>query len=316
MKTLDVTQIEPRFKHPTIFEWFDALSEGNAFIIHNDHDPIPLYYQMIAERGEVFEWEYLKKGPEEYEVKITRLNKDEKSKTLGELVTSDYRKAEVFRKFGLDFCCGGHKTLKAVCEDKGLNIVEVESAIREIDRAPQGSTNNFNDWELDFLADYIVNKHHKYVSASIPGLIELCVKVEGVHGDKHPELKEITENFRVIAEELLSHMPKEETVLFPYIKKMVEAKSGHSKLEKPGFGSIENPVTVMKTEHYFVGEKLENIKELSGAYMTPADACTSYKVLFAKLHEFADDLSEHIHLENNILFPKAIALEKELLKSV
>ncbi len=312
MDTLNVTLIEPRFKHPAIFEKFDALQSGEGFIIHNDHDPVPLYYQMIAERGEIFEWEYLKRGPEEFEVKITKLNSNEKSKTLGELVASDYRKAEVFRKFGLDFCCGGKKTLKEVCDDKGLDITRVESAIREVEKQTVGNTNNFNEWELDFLADYIVNKHHKYVMNAIPMLTELCVKVEQAHGETHPELKEIADNFRIVADELLSHMPSEEKVLFPYIKRMVESNRNHGELQREGFGSIENPIGIMMSEHYYVGNKLEKISALSNGYTLPEKACTSYTVLYAKLQEFANDLVEHIHLENNILFPKAIALEKEL----
>ena len=106
---LDVTVIEPRLKHPTIFENFDALSEGQAFIIHNDHDPKPLYYQLLGERGNIFRWEYLEEGPEFWKVKISKLDSDKIDPTIGELVASDYRKAEVFRKFGLDFCCGGKK---------------------------------------------------------------------------------------------------------------------------------------------------------------------------------------------------------------
>lgn len=312
MEILNVSIIEPRLKHPTIFEWFDALSEGNAFIIRNDHDPIPLYYQMIAERGEVFEWEYLKKGPEEFEVKISKLNNNEKSKTIGELVASDYRKAEVFRKFGLDFCCGGNKTLKEVCVDKGLDIKPIESALIELEKAQAGNAINFNDWELDFLADYIVNKHHKYIISSIPVLTELCVKVKLVHGHIRPELKEIKDTFTIVSEELLEHMPVEENIVFPYIKIMIEAKRNKNQLAQPNFESIENLLKKMMAEHTLVGNNLEKIKTLSLSYTPPEGACTSYKVLFAKLEEFTNDLIEHIHLENNILFPKAIALEKEL----
>ena len=133
MEKLDVTVIEPRFKHPTIFEHFDALSGGQAFIIHNDHDPKPLYYQMIAERGQIFNWEYLLEGPDFWEVKITKLNDGEKSETIGEMVASDYRKAEVFRKYGLDFCCGGKKTLEKACEKKGLDVVEVKKALKAVE---------------------------------------------------------------------------------------------------------------------------------------------------------------------------------------
>ncbi|MEO8761058.1 MAG: iron-sulfur cluster repair di-iron protein [Bacteroidia bacterium] len=313
METLDVTKIEPRLKHPSIFNKFDALAGGQAFILHNDHDPVPLYYQMVAERGKTFEWEYLQKGPAVYEVKITKLDTGVKSKTMGELVTSDYRKAEVFRKFGLDFCCGGNRTVKEACDKKGLNVAEVEAAIAEVDKSAVVKKHDFNSWELDFLADYIVNTHHKYVREAMPMLNEFSAKVARVHGNTHPEVIEIAKHYNVIAEELMAHMPKEENILFPYIKEMVAAKRNGTPLAKTGFGSIKNPIQMMELEHTAVGESMEKVHELSGGYTPPSDACSSYKVLFAKLKEFEEDLHEHIHLENNILFSKAIKMEEELL---
>ncbi len=313
METLDVTKIEPRLKHPSIFEKFDALADGQSFVIHNDHDPVPLYYQMIAERGQIFEWEYLKKGPEIFEVKITKLKAGEKSKTIGELVASDYRKAEVFRKFGLDFCCGGHKTLKEACDKKGINVLEVESAIAEIEKTSKNNQQDFNNWELDFLADYIVITHHKYVTEAIPMLNEFSAKVARVHGSSHPEVIEIAKHYNAVAEELSMHMPKEENILFPYIKSMVEAKRKELPISSPGFGTIANPIRMMEAEHVSAGGNMEKVNELSNGYAPPVDACASYRVLFAKLKEFEEDLHQHIHLENNILFPKAIELEKELL---
>lgn len=314
METLDVTLIEPRLKHPTIFERFDALKGGDAFIIHNDHDPVPLYYQLIAERGQTFEWEYLLKGPEIFEVQITKLKIGEQSSTIGELVAADFRKAEVFRKYGLDFCCGGKRTVREACEKKGINPDVVEAELAAV-KNYQGSNRHldFNSWDLDFLADYIVNTHHKYVRESIPMLDELSQKVARVHGDRHPELVEIEKHYREVAEELTMHMNKEEYVLFPYIKTLAAAKKSGQKPTIPGFGTIANPIRMMEEEHVNAGENLSSARELSSNYTLPADACTSYRILFAKLDEFERDLHEHIHLENNILFPKSIALEKELL---
>jgi len=314
METLDVTKIEPRLKHPTIFQHYDALLGGEAFIIHNDHDPKPLYYQLIAERGETFNWEYLDEGPEFWKVRITKLNLGEKSSTIGELVAADYRKAEVFRKFGLDFCCGGAKTLKDACSKRGVNVEEVEAALEQIENMPITSGQDFNSWSLDFLADYILATHHKYVVNSLPMLYELTRKVARVHGDRHPELLEIASHFNNVAEELSSHMQKEEHILFPYIKELYNAKVAGSKISPPPFGTIQNPINMMEAEHVAVGDEFETIKTLSNNYTLPVDACTSYRVLFSKLEEFEKDLHQHIHLENNILFPKAIELEKELLE--
>jgi regulator of cell morphogenesis and NO signaling len=315
METLDVTKIEPRLKHPTIFETFDSLNGGEAFVIHNDHDPVPLYYQMIAERGKTFEWEYLLKGPEIWEVKITKLNSGEESKTIGELVASDYRKAEIFRKFGLDFCCGGHKSLKEACENKGINVLEVEKALEEVEKTPVNHQQDFNKWDLDFLADYIINTHHRYVNDSLPLLYEFSNKVATVHGNSHPEVIEIARYFEGVAEELKMHMHKEEMILFPYIKQLTVAEKTGENIAMPGFGTIKNPINMMEAEHTAVGNDYEKIRELSNNYTPPQDACSSYRVLFAKLEEFEKDLHQHIHLENNILFAKAIKLEEKLMNA-
>lgn len=315
MEKLDVTVIEPRFKHPTIFEHFDALSGGQAFIIHNDHDPKPLYYQMIAERGQIFNWEYLLEGPDFWEVKITKLNDGEKSETIGEMVASDYRKAEVFRKFGLDFCCGGKKTLEKACEKKGLDVVEVKKALKAVEDDFTTNTEDYNSWELDFLADYIINKHHKYIENSHPMLFEFSQKVARVHGSRHAEVVDIAHYYIEVAEELQLHMQKEEMILFPYIKELAIAKRNGTPMERPQFGSIQNPINMMEAEHESAHVNMEKIRELSNNFTPPEDACNSYRVLFAKLKEYEADLHHHIHLENNILFKKAIELEKELFNS-
>lgn len=312
METLDVTQIEPRLKHPTIFEKFDGLLGGGAFIIHNDHDPKPLYYQLMAERGQTFDWEYLVDGPQVWEVKISKLQTGEKPSTIGELVANDFRKAEVFRKFGLDFCCGGHKSVQDACVEKGIDVLKVEQALADVDSGVGTNNQDFNNWELDFLIDFILNTHHKYVSESIPMLYEFTTKVASVHGGSHPEVIEVAQLFRVVAEELESHMEKEEVILFPFIKKLVLAKKNDIPYRAPGFGSIKNPINVMEAEHVSAGDCLKRINEITDNFTPPDDACSTYKVLYAKLKEFETDLHQHIHLENNVLFPKAIKIEREL----
>jgi regulator of cell morphogenesis and NO signaling len=310
METLDVTKIEPRLKHPTIFERFDALMGGQAFVIHNDHDPKPLYYQMIAERGRTFDWEYLAEGPEVWQVRLTKLSPGEKSATIGELVAADYRKAEVFRKFGLDFCCGGKRSVEDACRKKGIDTREVQSELDAIDNRPTGYQEDFNNWELDFLADYIVNTHHRYVADALPMLFELTVKVARVHGDRHPETVDIARCFDAVARELQTHMYKEERILFPYIKEIAAARREGRTPANPGFGSIAHPINMMEAEHESAGGFMEEINRLSDGFTPPEDACTSYRVLYAKLQEFEQDLHRHIHLENNILFPKAIEMEQ------
>ncbi|MCC7301342.1 MAG: iron-sulfur cluster repair di-iron protein [Bacteroidia bacterium] len=233
--------------------------------------------------------------------------------TLKELVSNDYRKAEVFRKYGLDFCCGGKKQLQKACSDKGISLDQVEKELSVAEQQPVVPSQDYNQWGLDFLADYIVNTHHKYVVRTIPTLYEYTQKVSKVHGGEHPEVKEIADDFLKAVDELNRHMMKEEHILFPYIKVLVEAEKAGTQVSPPGFGTIANPIRMMEMEHELVGDVMDHIEKLSSGFNPPPDACNTYRVSFAKLKEFTDDLHQHIHLENNILFPKAIELEKKLL---
>lgn len=312
IEILDVTKLEPRLKHPTIFEKFNALEKGDSFVIHNDHDPKPLYYQFIAEKGNIFSWEYLENGPEWWKVKIGKLTDSEKEKTVGEIVSSDYRKAEVFKKYGLDFCCGGKKSLSKACREKGIDIVELEKDLNAVEQQVSSPSQDYNNWELDFLVDYIVNTHHSYVLRAMPVIFEYTQKVAKVHGERHPEAVEIASKFLMVVDELNRHMMKEENVLFPYIKILVSNKKKNVSMDPSPFGTIQNPINMMDLEHEEVGNIMEEINNLSNGYTPPADACTTYKLAYAKLKEFEDDLHQHIHLESNILFPKAIELEKSM----
>lgn len=308
---LNVTELEPRLKHPTIFSRFDALNEGASFIIHNDHDPKPLYYQLLGERGNIFIWEYLEEGPENWKVRLTKRISGEGEETLGEIAVKDLKKAQIFKKYGLDFCCGGKKTVKEACAEKGLDVTKVEQELQQADKVVSSKPLPYNDWSLDFLADYIVNTHHSYVSKILPDIRTYSKKVQGVHGNRHPELTRVNELVEAINDELTAHMMKEEKILFPYIKELVYNKS-HSGSSAPSqFGSVQNPIRMMETEHETVGNNMAEIRELTENYTLPQDACASYSLLYRMLEEFEDDLHLHIHLENNILFPKALELEKE-----
>ncbi|HAD15133.1 MAG TPA: iron-sulfur cluster repair di-iron protein [Saprospirales bacterium] len=225
------------------------------------------------------------------------------------MVVADYRKAEVFRKFGIDYCCGGKKPLADVCRQKQLDLQTVQQALDAIDKQPAAPHQNFTDLPLDMLVDHIVTRHHQYVEASLPVLDELTAKVARVHGERHPELMDIARQYLAVAQELRMHMHKEERVLFPYIRQMEQSRRTNSPRPVPVFGSVANPIHMMEAEHESAGEAMEAIRKLSNQYTPPQDACTSYRVLFAKLQEFEQDLHQHVHLENNILFPKAKSLE-------
>src|SRR5665213_187624 len=314
---LNVTLIEPKLKHPTIFVRFDELKPGESLTIHNDHDPKPLYYQLLGERGNIFTWEYLEQGPSLWRVKISKRAQDEADETLGEIAVKDLRKAEVFKKYGLDFCCGGKKTVKEACAEKGLDVTKVEQELQNSDKASfTARPLPYNDWNLDFLADYIVNTHHSYVKKTIPDIRTYSEKVAKVHGAHHPELLVINQLAQEVCDEMSSHMVKEETVLFPYIKQLVAAKNnGNGKVKFGNLDSVETPINMMEMEHELVGGNMDKIRTISNNFQLPEDACASYSYLFKTLDEFENDLHIHVHLENNILFPKALALEKNKVKT-
>ena len=234
------------------------------------------------------------------------------NKTIGEMVADDFRTASVFSANKIDFCCKGNRTLDEVCNQKGLDVYDV---LAQLEKATESnnSTIEFNTWELDLLIDYIEKKHHRYVEEKAPILLSFLLKLEQVHGAAHPELFEIKNLFKRTADELTQHMKKEELILFPYIKQMVEAARTKSALSAPGFGSVANPIAMMMEEHENEGNRFEKIVAISNNYTPPADGCNTYKVTFQMLQEFESDLHTHIHLENNILFPKAIVLQEKFL---
>lgn len=309
---LDVSIIEPRFKHPKIFEKFDSLSSDEAFIIHNDHDPKPLYYQLLAERGKIFNWEYLKEGPETWKIKITKIQESQGKETIGEMVAKDYRKAQVFKSLGIDFCCGGKKTLDEVCQRKGLNIKHVNEKLLSMNLQEQNPSLNFDKWELDFLADYIIVTHHQYIKESLPFIIELANKVARVHGERHHELMEVASLFNTIGKNLSLHLMKEENAVFPFIKELVEAKKSGGRASAFSLNDMNIPAQILEMEHEQISEDMGIIRTLTNQFNLPSDACTSYTILYKFLEEFESDLFTHVHLENNLLFPKAIQLEKDL----
>lgn len=235
--------------------------------------------------------------------------------TLGEIVAKDYRIATIFEQKGLDFCCNGHLTLKEACTNHQIQEAEILTAIQSLptNQSPEMA---FHTWPLDLLADYIEKKHHRYVENQIPIIQGYLEKICRVHGNQHPELNEIKLLFLQSAAELSAHMKKEELLLFPYIRKLVQHKESSQPKPQASFANIQNPIQVMMNEHSSEGKRFDKIALLSHEYTVPADGCTSYRICFAQLKDFEKDLHIHIHLENNILFPKAMELEKAFLSSV
>ena len=230
-------------------------------------------------------------------------------KTIGDFVAENFRTAEVFKKYNIDFCCKGGRTVEEACDKKKVSPEEIYKELEEIANRKSEDI-DFNSWPLDLLADYVEKTHHRYVEEKSAMLIPYLNKLCKVHGERHPELFEINELFIGSAQDLAAHMKKEELILFPFIKQMVEAKKKGEALPAPRFGTVENPVAMMKHEHEAEGERFVKIAELTNNYEFPDDACGTYQVTYRMLEDFQNDLHKHIHLENNILFPKAIAMEK------
>lgn len=231
---------------------------------------------------------------------------------IGELVAQDYRAAAVFKKYGIDFCCQGNRTIEDACVAKNLDSKLVVTDLNSINQVSSEGTTDYKSWPIDLLVDYIEKKHHRYVEEKTQEIKPYLDKICRVHGEHHPELFEINEHFNAAAGELATHMKKEELVLFPFVRKMAKAKQENTVPDTPHFGTVENPIQMMMNEHTTEGERFRKIETLSNNYTPPQDACNTYRVTFALLKEFEQDLHLHIHLENNILFPKAIELEKQL----
>lgn len=232
--------------------------------------------------------------------------------TIGEFVAHDFRTASVFSKYGIDFCCRGHRTVAEVCEKKTINQEDLLEELTAVMLTVNTTAIDFSLWPLDLLVDYIEKKHHRYVEGKIPVILQYLDKLCTTHGGEHPELLQIQALFKGCADELTQHLKKEELILFPFINKLEKAVRLGGRLEVPTFDSVEDPIAMMKHEHDNEGERFRKIAILTHNYTPPADACNTYRVTYSMLQDFEQDLHEHIHLENNILFPTAVQLEGKL----
>jgi regulator of cell morphogenesis and NO signaling len=235
-----------------------------------------------------------------------------KQRTVADLVTENIKTAHIFKKHGIDFCCGGGITIERACEKKGVDYKTLEEELLQV-----GNSNhayNYKSWSPDFLVDHIINVHHVYVEENLPLLLQYSDKVMKVHGHHDTELLEINDLVKSVVSELAAHMKKEELILFPFIKKMTAAQKEGTKLPRPTFGTVDNPIAMMEDEHDHAGELFRKMAKLSNNFSPPAHACNTYKAFYAKLEEFENDLHLHVHLENNILFPKAKQMEKVVIQ--
>ena len=235
-----------------------------------------------------------------------------KNSTVGEIVKENYKTAQVFDRNHIDFCCGGGISLEKACEKANVDIATLLPELETVVQGNDPDSKYIDSMELNELCDYIEKRHHSYVNDNIPFLQEKLNKLCNVHGENHPELYKVRELFETAAGNLTAHMKKEELVLFPYIRRLVKSKNEVN----PGtseFGGIDAPIQTMLDEHQAEGERFFELAALTSNYSCPPDGCNTYRITYQTLNDFEQDLHRHIHLENNILFLKALALEKEII---
>lgn len=290
---VDARIIPPQIKHPTIIEQVNKLVIGEDMILINDHDPKPLYYQLQSLFGDVFTWDYVVSGIDNvWKIRIKK--KAQFNKTVGEIAVEYPSASTIFHKYKIDFCCGGGRYFADACEERGLDHRQVLREIKETKPATEQPL-RFNDWSASSLCDFIVNNHHTYVKKRTPQILDLLDKVTNVHGRTHSQLVKINDTFHDLAGELFSHMEKEENEYFPAVKKY-EIDGIY-----PEKATLEG---ILEDEHKEAGEALAKIRNLCDDFNPPASACASFELLYSMLHDFESDLHQHIHLENNILFPR------------
>lgn len=231
---------------------------------------------------------------------------------LADLVSEDARAATILETYGLDFCCNGTRTLDDACRERGVATPTVAAALAELgppadsDRLPPDFA------ELDRLTRHIVDTHHKYVRDTIPVVLGWLDRLVERHGGHHPELREVRSVFQTLAADMMSHMAKEETLLFPAIDELAREQRVGGHLPAGPFATILHPVRVMEDDHQLAAGLLERLRDVTSGYQVPADGCATYKACYAELSRFEQDLHRHVHLENHVLFPKALEIEQAL----
>ena len=228
--------------------------------------------------------------------------------TLGEIVARDFRASAIFDRYGLDYCCGGTRTLAEGCHQRGVPVEQVASELESLEPAARETP----EPDAAALVAHILSHHHAYVRGSIPVIQQHLGKVAAVHEVRHPELRSVYTQFAKVGAELMQHMVKEERVLFPYICAMDDAVRRNAPPPPDMFGTVQNPIRMMEIEHEEAGSGMELIRELTHGYQPPGDACGTYRMVLQELHAFEKDLHEHIHLEDNVLFPTAVELEEAI----
>jgi regulator of cell morphogenesis and NO signaling len=239
------------------------------------------------------------------------MNANDIGRTVRELAVEIPGATRYFEDIGIDYCCGGGTSLDAACAARGIDAGEVLASLERLANAGDTRPDDPTTGSLGALADYVVETHHVYTREAVARIDRLFDKVCDAHGERRPVLHEMRAMFRAVADELGPHMLKEEQVLFPYIKRLERAAAAGEAPPAPFFVTVRNPIGRMRIEHDSAGAMLATLRALGDGYHPPEGACMTFRALYEALDELERDLHQHIHLENNVLFPKAVALEGE-----
>jgi regulator of cell morphogenesis and NO signaling len=229
------------------------------------------------------------------------------NQTVGSLVTQNPGLARTFEKLGIDYCCGGKKSLAEACKDKGLDPATLAALIDADQTAAISSAIDPASLSLTELADHIEQTHHAWLRTELPRLSALIERIAARHSDKNLKLPQLPIAFAAFRSEMESHMAKEEQILFPLIRKIESERRDGS----CACGTIENPIRVMEIEHQHAGDALSLMREITDGFSTPPGACNTYRAVMHSLQELEADMHQHVHKENNVLFPRAIAATKQ-----
>ena len=228
--------------------------------------------------------------------------------TIGEIVAGNYRTADIFERYGIDFCCGGNVPLETACLQAGVDLAAITRELEVLQKEPSEQDHNYAAWDVSFLADYIVNIHHAYLKETTGQIASYAHKIAEVHGPRHPEVIRIATLFDQIATDMAAHLQEEETSFFPAIKRVAAKRTAGSLPDAEDLALIAASIRKLGHEHEQVGDAIHAIRQLAHGFEAPGDACNTFRLTYQKLKEFEADLHKHVHLENNLLFPKAAQL--------
>ncbi|AHM62701.1 iron-sulfur cluster repair di-iron protein [Flammeovirgaceae bacterium 311] len=300
---------------PAILKKFDSLKAGESMVIVNEHNPILLYYQLLADRGNTFDWEYLEKGQDHWRVKITRISPYTPEPTVGDLAARDFRMARVFQQLGIDYCCNGKKTVEESCLQAGVEPQKIWEHYQNAAKEAGEEAHDFRKWKAGFLANYILNTYHSYVKENTSSLYGQALELTEQEGPHQAAYQALAVRLKHFFAYLKDHLQREEQELYPLISTLMAAGKRKRRMVVPIVPPVKNRVKALEEEHALLGEELKRFRALTREYAIPAQSCNKCETFYNRLQAFENDLIQHIHLENNILFPKVIAAENELSNS-